>query len=160
MKDTLKRGDILNFYGRKDLVSRIISLFTNSNYTHTACYLGDGHIIESDWGGVGIRELPSNNEYDAFRHKYADKKDLDMAVIWMESQIGAKYDYLGIFGIALNTFGIKGRDTFDDSTRYWCSELIADGYLNMDIDLDIEKHTWLVSPGDLAKDKNLYKILK
>lgn len=149
----MKVGDVINFKGKGPL-SFTISKFTNSPYVHSALYIGKGKIIESHWNGVQYRDLREYKErdFDVFRHPTANKLKRANAIIWAQQQVGKKYDYFGLIGIGFSILTKKRDNPFDDKDRYWCSELIADAYLKSKIHLNVNPKTYLVSPGDLAKN--------
>jgi len=154
----MKIGDILNVQG-KGWIGEVIRWFTKSKYSHTACYIGDGKIVESDFGGVMISSVKKyDGKFDVFRHRFATETQLADAVLWMKGQVGKGYDYLGLIGVGLAIIGRKGRNCFDDKNRYWCSELVADGYINSGIVLCVDPDTYKVSPQDLADCGFLTKI--
>ena len=154
----LKKGDVILVQGRGP-ISSIIRYFTGNSYTHSACYIGDWKIIESDWDGVWENTLDKyiDDVYHVYRHPTASKEQLNHAVEWMKMRQGAKYDYLGILGIALAIMGKKKINKLDNTDRYWCSELVADGFLHADIPLYVHPKTYRVSPGDLSK--NLEQVI-
>ena len=155
----MKVGDVINVKG-KSPISLLIRLFTQSKYSHTACYVGDSQCIESSWGGVQLRNIDDYKNYDIFRHKSATKEQLEISTQWMISQIGSKYDYLGLLGIAKSII-LKDKDNeLDDKNRYWCSELVADGYHKSFITTDMCLFTCMTSPEDFAKSKWFYKVEK
>lgn len=155
----LKIGDILQF-SRLGAMSILIRVMTRSKYSHSACYMGDGLIVESFFGGVRLQptHILENESFDVYRHKNAKRKDLEKATRWMWLQCGKGYDLLGILGILLVLLGKKEENNFDSKRKYWCSELVADGYLYAGIPLDVEKRTSTISPDGLSKDSNLVKV--
>ena len=161
MKFRYKKGDIL-LYKKKTLVSKIISWFTGSEYTHTAMYVGNGNIIDAWWGGVNLRHLSEDEgkyEITVVRHKTAKPSDLELAVQWSLQQIGAGYDYLGIIGIGLYILGISKKNWYDDRNRYWCSELNIDAFIHANQPTDANENTFKVSPGDVHKDSHFREMV-
>lgn len=155
----LKQGDVILVKGN-GLISWAIKKFTNSPYSHAACFYGDGHFIESDWGGVKLAYMSKyeNTDYDIYRCTEANKQQLWLASEWMLSQAGSKYDYLGILGIAKQILFNQETNIWDNKDRYWCSELVADGYIKAGIPLEAEKDTRRISPGDLARSQIMVQI--
>lgn len=159
METLLQKGDIINISG-KGFFSWIVKIFTGSRFSHTACYVGEENIIESIASGVQLSHISKYKDVDwvILRHKKGSAKQKSQAVEWMITQLGAKYDYGGIFGIGLHILGFRDRNSWDDNTRYWCSELVSDGYINSGMELDVNEDTFKVSPGDLYNDSNLITI--
>jgi len=154
----MKIGDIL-LMDNKGFAGWIIRKFTKQEYSHCVCYLGGEYVIESDWGGVKITPLNEFKNYEVYRYKDATEEQLRMATQWMISQQGCGYDWGGILGIALSIIGKKKGNPWDNKTKYWCSELIADGYLNAGIDIPVDDNTWKTTPGDFAEMEGLNLII-
>ena len=164
MLNNLVTGDVILVKGTH-IISKIISFITKSPYTHTACYISNDVIIEACFGGVQINPIDkySKKEYDVYRHPTATTKKLNKAVSWMNQQIGKGYDYLGLGGIFISLLKKIDYNNYDTPNRYWCSELVADGYLKAKIPLQVNPKTWKVSPNDLSKcleliDSNYRKV--
>ncbi len=155
----MKIGDIINTKG-KGVIGRIISAFIKSPYTHTLCYIGEGQCVESYWGGVQLKHFRdvTKREFDIFRHKTATETQLLSATRWMLTQIGHGYDYKGLIGIGLAIIGKKKINKLDEKDRYWCSELVADGYNKVGIKCDFNPNTWLTSPADFVRNKYFRRI--
>jgi len=155
-----EKGDIILVKGNS-IISKMISSFTKSEITHVACATGlDDMIIESDIGGVQYQLLNDkyqNIDYLVYRYN-GNNKIPDKAVDFMESKLNKGYDYLGLFGIAAYLLHIKKKNNWDNKNKYWCSELVADGYLFAGADLPVNKDTWKVSPGDFLKFEDFKKV--
>lgn len=161
----MRKGDILMIKAGgsrwNKLIGKVISLFTKSDYVHCAMYIGNKEIIEAGWKGVKI--LPCNTyggENIVLRHVHANvyNKRLNEAVSWAKKQVGKKYDYLGLLGIAMAIIN-KGRtNPFDNKNRYWCSELVSDAYLNARLHISADSKTFKVSPGDLSRMPQFYEV--
>jgi len=155
----LIKGDIINVKRGDDFIGKVISWFTNSPYIHSICYIGEGMAVESNWGGVKIlTNFGTWEGCDIFRHKTATKQELDKAVEFMVSKEGAKYDYLGLLGIGINLLLGRNKNGLDNKNKYWCSELIADGYHYANIKTGFNKNTLLTAPADFDKNDNFYKL--
>lgn len=150
-------GDII-LVKSKNPFSRLIQIVTKSPYNHSLCYIGNEQCIESSWSGVRLTNINGVKNYDIYRHKTATKTELNMATDWMISQIGSKYDYLGLLGIGLAMIGKNKVNKLDDKNRYWCSELIADGYINAGINNNFNPQTWLTAPSIFTDKKYYNKI--
>lgn len=155
----LQKGDTL-MIRTKGLNGWLIRKATGSHYTHCGVYYGDNKIIEAQFGGV---QLSSLDKYQgltihSFRHQDADPEMMEQVVTWMGTQLGKGYDYMGVLGIGLHMLGMNRNNMMDDKSKYWCSEFIADAYLKFGLSLDVDPKTWLVSPGQLAKDRNMIRM--
>jgi hypothetical protein len=156
----LKKGDILLFKGQS-YISKAIQFVTRSPYSHSACYVGDGYVIEADWGGVIYARLDGKYhkaEYDVYRHKTASKLELATAVEYMRMKENCGYDYLGLVGILKSMVFLQPDNPWDKNDRFWCQELIMDGYLATVLKVDCPKNTSRCAPRDTAEDKNFYKV--
>jgi uncharacterized protein YycO len=160
MSYKLKTGDVLLFKGTS-WISKTIGHITRSPYSHAACYVGDGYIIESDWRGVEFSKLTlkyNHTSYDIYRHRSADSQALNEAVTWMGKQVGKGYDYKGLVGILLAMVGKKKINYTDVQERFWCSELVLDGYHHAGIYTGFDINTYTVSPGDIAESLAFQRI--
>ena len=133
---------------------------TRSPYSHAACYIGDGYIVKSDWGGVHIVDLLNkykNTETDVYRHilQGYEENYMKKVVNWMCHKSGLGYDYGGLVGIALSLINRPkcGCNPYDDKDKYWCSELVADGYNFNRYPTDFDVDTWKVSPADFSNSR-------
>lgn len=158
--DNLKPGDIINIR-KNSLTSFLIRLFSKSYYSHSACYVGGDLIIEADEKGVHLSYIDKYDcdEIAIFRNKWATKKQLDNAASWMCQQIGSKYDFLGVFGLVLNIFGVSKGNSLDNKKRYWCSELVADGYINAEILTCEDEKTYNILPDDFTDPEYFEEII-
>lgn len=157
MKTKLKKGDLLLTKGDSRL-GFLIKWFTKSKYSHVAIHIENGTCIESHWGGVQLKHISQLDPHDVYRHSKHTKAQMNMAIEWMISQLDKGYDFFGVIGIGLALLGIRRGNPFDDKNRYWCSELIADGFHKADIPIDIPLGTLFVSPQDLATEDHISKV--
>jgi len=154
----LQKGDIIQVKG-KDWISNAIKILTNSEYAHTAMYMGDETLIESNFEkGVCKVPLTKYNEFDVYRHVAITPIKQKEVCDWAETKIGYKYDFLGIFGIFLSMLKNRKSNPFDDKDSYWCSELVSDAYINNGIFMCVDSQTWTVTPNDLAVCDGFKKI--
>lgn len=153
MLEDLIRGDIILVRGHWYMpLSMLIQLFTRGPYSHTACYVGNGQIVEACAKGVVVSPLIKyQGRYDVVRMYGFPQDKVQKAVDWMLEQRGAGYDYFGLIGIALAMLGKEKTNTLDNPKRFWCSELVADGMLKSGLELDIPESTYRVSPNDLYR---------
>jgi uncharacterized protein YycO len=158
-KFNYKVGDVVLFKG-KSLTSKLISVFTNSPYTHAAIASGcDDLVVEADFGGVQINSIAKKYkgiDYAVYRYLGEHRVTYD-AYNYAKDKVGSKYDYFGLVGIGLYLFGINKFNVFDEKDKYWCSELVADSYLMAGADLPVDRRTWKVSPADFARMNDYFK---
>ena len=166
MEPQLQKGDIILVRGKpKNLLSNLISKVTDSPYSHAGCYVGKDEygiqmIIESSWGGVQLSPIDKYwGRWDAFRyHEGLNEAQASSIFTWLAFQLEKGYDYGGLLGIGMSLLRRKQINPWDNKSRYWCSELVADAYLNSNFLLDCGVDTWNVSPGDLARMKIFKKV--
>ena len=146
-------GDILLLKGTSPLAT-LIKLWTKSEYSHSAMYINERMIVESDIGGVqfGMVDKYNSSCYDVYRHNTASYGQLVKAANWSILQKGKWYDYLGLIGIATR------RSDLDQKNMYWCSEFNMDAYIQAGIDVDCECNTRKVTPSDIANDLHFTKV--
>lgn len=107
----------------KTPVSWLIRMLCNSPYSHLGIMANNGKMIDSDWGGVKIRNLPKG--YDEF-WVYVPENDWKLACNWLSRQVGKRYDFCGALGTAIcNALGRKReKNLFSDVDKWTCSELV------------------------------------
>jgi len=146
---------ILNCKG-KSFLDRIISHYEwNSKYTHTAYVLElnkDPHIIESWYPEVreGLySELHKGEEYDIFTIK-VDSKQKKIIETFLKSQLGKKYNYLGLLDFVFRTtfFAKLGEKL---GLSMFCSELVFKGFQVAGINLLEEIDADEVSPSKIVE---------
>ncbi|KMQ51697.1 hypothetical protein CHISP_1454 [Chitinispirillum alkaliphilum] len=73
--DALNKGDILLFKGnKKQAISYAIMLFTNSDVSHAALYLGDRFMAEEGLSGLGKQEIQESPKGDyVYANRLSDK---------------------------------------------------------------------------------------
>ncbi|MHA1329936.1 MAG: YiiX/YebB-like N1pC/P60 family cysteine hydrolase [Candidatus Hodarchaeales archaeon] len=153
----LRKGDLICVEGNT-LISKLIRFFDRAKYTHVAIYIGDGLVIESDWGGVQTNPLLEKYQklsWDAFRPKCLYKTK-DKAIDFALEQEGKGYDYHGLIGALLK--GLFLTNMLDHKNRFWCSELVADAYIEAGYPLTKDLNSWDVSPQDLADSYRVKKV--
>lgn len=158
----LRTGDLIFFKSYGSIIEKLIQFFTRSEYVHVACFTGNNTIVEAMREGVREREFKESwlNEMNIVqRHKYATPVQLNRAINFMLSQVGKKYDFLGLVGIAYALVFKKKNNILDSKNRYWCSELVADGYHYSGLAVGCSKKTYKVSPADLIKSGLFQEVL-
>jgi uncharacterized protein YycO len=119
---------MIALYKGKSIISRIIKSFTWSQYSHAAWIDDDGSVYEA-WhrGGVThVNSISANHTPGTLVHIYKvtnETPEIRQAVrIFLQSQVGLKYDWLGVFGFVLRAH------RFARQNRWFCSELVAEAY--------------------------------
>ena len=104
-------------------VSWLIRLITNSPYSHLGIKIDSTHMIDADWGGVKVRNLPK--KYDEFIVENILVDDFKCGNYWLMTQRGKAYDFPGVISTAIyNALGWKRKkNNLQDSDKYTCSEL-------------------------------------
>jgi hypothetical protein len=139
----------IRFIGAYDITSKLIEWSTNSLWCHTEALSRDG----STWIGAhaftGVQARPLDWCKTTVRvATYAvvvSDTDYERSMTWLEHRIGTKYDYTGVFGLAVHK-RING-----DAPRVDCSMLML-GYLML-AGLQplncLESYAYLVTPETL-----------
>lgn len=108
----------------KTPISWLIRLITNSPYSHLGIKLSNDLMIDADWGGVKIRQLPE--KHDEFVVSTITTENFSKGIIWLLSQRGKSYDFPGVLSTAL--YGALGwkrkKNILQDADKYTCSELV------------------------------------
>lgn len=164
-----KPGDIISVRG-EDWIGRSIRWVTESNVNHTALYIGNGLIIESDRGkGVQIIPLsiylsdPTKEVYLSRVKTYFNPQSLiDLALKFH----GEKYDLLGQFGILVKYLvkkvGLSPVITFFGKNKahnygIWCSEFIGILFLQQGISFS-DSDTSYLTPGEIFESDTLEQL--
>jgi hypothetical protein len=130
-------GDVILVEG-KQRFSIAIKYLTQSNWSHSAVYIGNQKLIEADLK-EGVRIIPLQ-EYMGYhtricRPKNLSEADLDALLNFLRSKIGSQYDtkhVSDLFKIALNP-RLSLRKVLinlgsSDPQKVICSSLIADAF--------------------------------
>lgn len=144
----MQRHLVLRFIGAHDVVSTLIQWTTNSLWCHTEALSRDGKSWIGAHAFTGVQPLPLDWCKPARVAMYAipvTEEEYARAMTWLESQIGLKYDYLDIVGLALHN-----RAGFSN-TRAICSALMLKFMMQADLrPLNVlEGFTYLVTPETL-----------
>lgn len=97
----LKRKNLKNKNGSFNWWGLGVRFVTRSWFTHTAIYIGNGQIVESDWScGVRIAPFPENEDYLVLTAPLTDKQRNGI-VEWSISQVGREYSWTQLVMAAL-----------------------------------------------------------
>lgn len=137
----------------KTPVSWLIRTITNFSYSHLGIKLSNTTMIDADWGGVKVRNIPK--KYDEFVVKNIDTENFSKGVKWLFAQRGKSYDFIGVFITAIyNALGWKRKkNNLQDSDKYTCSEYIFRFFEEMDIILLCGVDSANFHPGHIEKSK-------
>lgn len=153
-----RAGDVLFFRGASP-ISKLISWFTKSPYTHVALALGDGRIIESDrFVNTRIRHLTDEDVFDIHRLHDATPESLNLACMVAQSFEGARYDYLQIAGIAVRLLFRWDKTLFNRANYFICSELIDVSFMASYIERLHQSYIGSLDPGQLLQAYDLRKV--
>lgn len=172
----IKPGDVILVEG-KQIFSKAIKYLTQSNWSHSAIYIGDEKLIEADLKeGVRIIPLQEYMEYHTriCRPKNLSEADLDIVLNFARSKIGGQYDtkhVSDLFKISLNP-RLNLRKVLiklgsSDPKKAICSSLIADAFQSIHYPiLPIKKelggyqkiNSTLITPSDFDLSPYFYII--
>lgn len=160
-----KQGDIFLYRNGTSLLTKLIRLFTTSDYNHAGIYWGydkyKGHIVaESLKNGFVFTffhdlDFYFANGVDIYRYK--KKIHIESLKNKILENIGVKYGFFDLFKILIYVFT---RIQFKrQSERLICSEAVAKVYRDSKHDLFLStKNLDYVTPSDLSNCKKLQKI--
>lgn len=140
LQSCIRPGDVLLVEG-KQRFSVAIKYLTQSNWSHSALYIGDDLLVEADIQN-GVQKIPLNHYQDFHtricRPMGLDQLDLDKVLSFCVEKLGHQYDLKNIIDLAryliprppvpdkwkrkLLRFGSG------DPTKVICSSLIADAF--------------------------------
>ena len=164
----LKKGDIIVISTSGNFISWLIREFTNSGWSHTGIYIGDGEWIEATMPRVkksSVYDLVGQHSYRKFKVLRL-KKELDIElqnIIVNEAKkcIGLKYDILGNLGQALSI--ILGKNYFlkhlQLRKQFYYSQFLSKCYKKIGIEFSeiCPRHTSLE---DIVMPRKVKKIME
>ena len=108
-----------NFLTR--MKQELIKKWTKSNYFHVEIVIGDNWIeADNDIGLVKHKLRPYSDKYDYIDIEIPDcAVNIDNVNSFIDSQMGAKYDWTGIYLSQVIKLGV------DRKNRWFCSELVS-----------------------------------
>jgi hypothetical protein len=100
---------------------KLIKAWTRSNYYHVEIIIDNYWIqADNDIGVVRHKLRPFSKKYDYIEVAFSGSETQEEEVkCFVDSQIGAKYDWLGIYFSQIIKLGINKKD------RWFCSELVS-----------------------------------
>jgi len=141
------------FTADRSIESWLIRFFTRSKFSHCAivdCF--SNTIIDSDFSKGGVTEYEFKNVI--LRSTLYEEFDLPCApntiIELVRTQIGKPYDILAVILLPF-------RRSWEDDTKWFCSELIAWAFKEVGCNLLHKKH-YRVTPEDLYLALKEYKL--
>ena len=133
------------FFADNNLIgSRLIKLFTWSNYSHVGI-ICDEYVIDSRWANGGVTRYSVQELFNHYpRVTVFEVSSVPATAIdYAASQIGKPYDWAAIVGMPLH------RDWAQDD-KWFCSELVAAACMHAGQPI-INKPVSRVTPQDLLE---------
>lgn len=146
----MKCGDIFLVKGT-NLVSKLIRLVTNSDYSHVGLFVDDFHVYETNYNtksGIAHLSYP-DKELEIYRLPC----DVDESKLedFIKKNLRNGYDYGEILNILFR------RNKPDEDNEYICSTLIVEAFRNQGINL-VEGDKKVYTPKDIAESKLLIRM--
>ena len=170
----LEVGDILQYKvrGKNDFLGHFINFMTlGNNYAHTAMYIGRGKKVEAHANSLFGATALSKDDYqyvDIYRTKNRlSRYKKQWLIEEAEKLYGREYDVLGLIGTIRSSLGSllnwkwlrQSRPIFNDHSKYYCSEAIAEIYLKgVNLDIVPKVSGYVTTPNDISRSKVLYKV--
>jgi len=140
----------LRFSSSQTFTSKAVCFGTRSWCSHVDLELSNGKLIGAvPSKGVIERDIPRGEDrVEVYRVSGANEGVYNI----MYSQLGKKYDWFGVLGLAINR-------KWEDDNHWFCSELIAYSFLHSNIPLlNTSFDTWRVTPRDLLLSTKLERM--
>ncbi|MBN1467738.1 MAG: hypothetical protein JW924_03350 [Fusobacteriaceae bacterium] len=161
------KGDILAVKHYSWMGSRIRKA-TNCDYNHVAMFIDDEWIVEATFAGVKKtniddyikRQKQNKLSLSIFRINDLTEKQLNLMCLFLEDQIGTKYDFIQLIVLwVFLVLGISRRlEPIDNSHKWICSELIAESAYNAGIRFSEKVDPDCTSPADILYSKKVKKL--
>lgn len=144
----METGDIV-FFKSNSLISKAISYFTDSPYSHVALAVSSDEIIEADrFIKVRKRKLDALDVVEVRAMHLAPIQKAQLVYV-AEKQLNKGYDYLSILKWFIRLLFKRDFTLVDNANRLICSELIDVCYQEIGIDLVPDRTTGDVLPSQL-----------
>lgn len=146
-------------YKGTSLISRLIRMFTKSEYSHVSLMLDDYHCLESNYKTpTSLQHFQyKKGSYDVFvlNEELSDEQKHHISK-FIIGRINLKYDWIYIISRFFNI--ILGTKLYSDPKRYNCDELIVEAFSSIGIDLINEGVK--LSPESITNSSKLTRIKK
>ena len=154
LTDVLEKGDIILHRSGSSFIGSLISVFTDSPYSHAEIYIGDGWCVSAEAKGISFSDSLNKGFIDIMRLKEGLTRHQRGIVLEKAYQSLAKpYDYLLLVGFPF--IGPKSAAQRAGKVAYICSELTAWCYKEAGIDLIPGLPEEIESPADIGKSDKL-----
>lgn len=159
----LRDMDIILFKP-KNRFGRLIAWLTNSPFSHSeVVFDAENKLLVGATLDVRFHQLKGKREYAVFRlKKPLTDEQIRKGKAYLSKMAGVDYDIPNLLDIFINMFRTALGRSY---RRYWgndslpvCSELVANCFLEMGIELVKNKPAWAVTPADLAKSPLLEEV--
>lgn len=123
-----------------------IQKWTNSKYFHTEFIIGNYWVAATTDGIIRYDLRPLTSQYDyIFIDLKMSEPHYNKIIHFIDSQLGTKYDWMGIFFSQFVTVGSNHED------KWFCSELVTKLLQLCLVENVFDMQPHLVSPGDLFR---------
>lgn len=119
----MKCGDIIGTHGT-GLISEAIQWYTHSKYSHIRIAISETEFIEATWPRVrkgNISELKKGYTIKTPIYPLTADEQAEL-VAFLESKIGAKYDWRGLISFII-------RKQVQNKVWFFCNELAEEAYI-------------------------------
>ncbi|MFA5071328.1 MAG: YiiX/YebB-like N1pC/P60 family cysteine hydrolase [Candidatus Pacearchaeota archaeon] len=142
--DKINPGYLVATTGIYSPLSFGIRKFLDCDYSHNAIYIGNGEIIESDWGGVVINPLSKYLDNKWYRTKIFDTKlsyeQSTKLVNFAKGLLKEEYDYSVVLGYLFSKIWRRSRQMralWNTTTGWTCSEFAATCYAHAGVEFKL-----------------------
>jgi hypothetical protein len=153
----IQKGDILLYFTKDTLFSRLVGWITKSKISHVAMTVTEKTLIESNIGiNTRIRPIDYSENFVILRPVNISEDVLEKVIIEILLREGTKYDYWRILGLGIRyLFKLRISHLFNIKERYICSELIDEAFHNEGINLFPGISVGDISPADFLLSSKL-----
>lgn len=146
--------------GGKGIVSKTIRYLTKSKYSHVEFLYSDGQTTVGSTAekGVAYGNISEFNNPETFLFCNLDTiielpdKELEALQAFIDSQLGCKYDFGGIFGYLLN------KNNYNGKSDWFCSEFVFEALQSIGFLLLNRETGHYVTPQNVAESLRLRKL--
>jgi len=130
----LNKYDLLLIKKPRKLMGKLVKKVLNSQYSHVAIYIGNYHVIDTDFKqSVKIHEINNRlGEFDVYRYRYMfSKKQEELIDEFFQKSLNVKYDLMQAIGVLFRiNFNKRG---------YICISLATEAFRHAGICIDNRK---------------------